>query len=186
MRRAGDGQRLQPVIAADAVFLVHDQIALGDLGRLGDELVGALAPARRAADAFAQQVLLADQRQLIGDEAALHAQRDQRHRARRLATDRRPVVLLRGVLEAVLAQQIGEPLARAAGPGGDDDPPALAAPALGLRAQLVEHVGAGTAAAWKNTGPGRPPPSTPTAPSGLANGENANSGPPASIASQPA
>ena len=71
MRRAGDVQRLQPIIAADAVFLVHDQIALGDLRRLGDELIGALAPPRRAADALAQQVLLADQRQPIGDEAAL-------------------------------------------------------------------------------------------------------------------
>ena len=47
MRRTGDRQRLQPVVAADAVFLVHHQVALGDLRRLRDELVGALAPARR-------------------------------------------------------------------------------------------------------------------------------------------
>ena len=187
VRRAGDGQRRQPVVAADAVFLVHHQIALGDLGRLGDELIGALAPARRAADALAQQVLLADQGKLIGDEAALHAQRDQRDRAGRLAADRRPVVLLRGVLEAVLAQQIGQPLARAAGPGGDDDPPALAVPAFRLRrAAGRTRWSPGPPPLWENTGPGRPPPSTPTAPSGLANGVNANSGPPASISSQPA
>ena len=53
-------------------------------------------------------------------------ERDQRHRPGRLAADRRPVVLLGGVPEAVLAQQIGQPLARAARPGGDDDPPPLA------------------------------------------------------------
>ena len=186
VRRTGDGQRLQPVIAADAVFLVHHQVALGDLRRFGDELVGALAAARRAADALAQQVLLAHQRQLVGDKAALDPQRDQRHRPDRSAADRRPVVLLRGVPEVVLAQQVGKPFARAAGPGGNDDPPPLAAPALGLAAQLIERVGARAAAPWKNTGPGRPPPSMPTAPSGLANGEKANSGPPASIASQPA
>ena len=133
VRRAGDVQRRQPVVAADAVFLMHDQVALGDFGRLGDELVGALAPARRAGNAFAQQILLADQGQPVGDEAALHAQHDQRDRAGRLAADRGPIVLLRGVLEAVLAQQVGQPLARAAGPGGDDDAPPLAGPAFGLR-----------------------------------------------------
>ena len=62
VRRAVDLQRHQPVVAADAVVLVHHQVALGDLGGLGDELVGPLAPARRAADALAEQVLLADQR----------------------------------------------------------------------------------------------------------------------------
>ena len=111
MRRAGDRQRFQPVIPANAVFLMHHEVALGDLRRFGDELVGALAAARRSADALAEQVLLAHQREFIGDKATLDAQRDQRHRAHRLAADRRPTILLRGVLEAVLAQQVGEPLA---------------------------------------------------------------------------
>ena len=154
MRGARDGQGFQSVIPADAIFLMHDQIALSNLGRLCYELVGALAPARRAADAFAQQVLLAHQGKLIGDEAAFHAQRDQRHRTDRPAADRRPVVLLRGILEAMLAQQVGDPFARAAGPGGDDDPLALAVPAFCLRAKLVEHVGAGPAAALEEHRPG--------------------------------
>ena len=66
-------------------------------------------------------------------------------------------------------------------------PPALAAPAFGLAAQLVEHVDAGPPRA-----PGRRPARAgrrhrrrPRRPA-WRTGENANSGPPASIASQPA
>ena len=142
MRRAGDGERLQPVVAADAVFLVHHQVALGNLGGLGDELVGALAGARRAANAFAQQVLLAYHDDALGGEAALDAERYQRNRAGRLAPNRGPALFLGGVLETVLAQQVGQPLARATGPGGDHQALALAGPALGLCPQLVERVAA--------------------------------------------
>ena len=63
MRRAVDLQRLEPVVAADAVVLVHHQVALLDAGGVGDELVGPLAAARRPGDALAQQVLLADDRE---------------------------------------------------------------------------------------------------------------------------
>ncbi len=80
MRRAADGERDEPVIAADAVILVHDQIAFGDFRGLGDELVRALAPARRAGDALAEQVLLADDRDVLGDEAAFEAERDEHGR----------------------------------------------------------------------------------------------------------
>ena len=161
MRRAGDVQRRQPVVAADAVFLVHDQVALGDFGGLGDELVGPLAAARGAGDAVAQQVLLAHHREAVGDEAALDAQRHQRDGAGRLAVDRLPIVFLRRAEDAVLAQQVRQAFARAARPGGDDDPPALAGPALGLRAKLLEDVEADRAAAgrrpavaWAKIGPG--------------------------------
>ena len=105
MRRAGDRQRRQPIVTADAVFLMHDQVALGDFGRLGDELIGPHAPPRRARNPLAQQVLLADQRQPVGDETTLHAQRDQRYRPRFLPPDRCPIVLLGDILETVLLQQ---------------------------------------------------------------------------------
>ncbi len=60
VRGGADLEGFEAVIAADAVFLVHDEVALGDLGGLGDELVGALAAAGRAGDALAEEVLLAD------------------------------------------------------------------------------------------------------------------------------
>ena len=62
-----------------------------------------------------------------------------------------------------------------------------AGPALGLAAELVEHVDARTAARrggaraaplWANTGPGRPPPSMPGASSGRANGREREQRPP--------
>src|SRR5262249_4987079 len=76
MRRTGDVQRLQPIVAADAVFLVHDEIALGDLRRFRNELVSAFAAARRPADALAQQILLTDKYYTVRNEAAFHAKRD--------------------------------------------------------------------------------------------------------------
>ena len=100
VRRAGDVQRRQPVVAADTVFLVHDEVALGDLGSLGDELVGALAPARRTGDALAQQILLRHNREAVGDEAALDPKHHQRNGTRRFTADRGAIVYLGGDLEA--------------------------------------------------------------------------------------
>ena len=90
MRGAGDVQRVQAVVAADAVFLVDDEVALGDFGCLGDELVGAHAAAGRAADALAEQVLLADQGEFVGDEAAFNAEGDEGDGAGGLAASNSP------------------------------------------------------------------------------------------------
>ena len=137
---AGDRQRRQPIVTADAVFLVHDQIALGDFGGFGDELIGPFAAARRAGDALAQQILLAHHRDAFGDKAAFDAQGYQRHRTRGFTADGGVAVFRRDVLEAVLAQQIGEPFARPARPSGNNDAASLGGPTYGLRLQLVEHV----------------------------------------------
>ena len=70
-------QRDQPVIAADAVILMHHQITFCDFSGLGDELISPLAPARRARDPLAQQVLLTHHGQTIGDEATFQPERHQ-------------------------------------------------------------------------------------------------------------
>ena len=120
VRRGADGERLEAGIAADAIILVDDEVAVGDFGGFGDELVGAPAAARRAGDALAEQVLLADQGEILGDDAALDAQRDQGDAAARVEPRR----ILPGVgllaMQIVLAHQCRETLKRAAGPGGDD------------------------------------------------------------------
>ena len=92
VRGGADLQRLQPVVAADAVVLVHHQVAFGHFGGFGNELVGALAAARRAADALAQQILLADQREIFGHEAAFERQRDQADVSRGVLRAAVPVV----------------------------------------------------------------------------------------------
>ena len=128
---------------------MHHEVALRDLRRFGDELIGALAPARRPADALAEQVLLAHERDAPGvarsDEAALHPQRDERHRARRLAPYRGPALLLGYVAKPVLPEQMREPVARTRGPGGHDEASSFVRPTLGLAPQLVEDVDAGAA-----------------------------------------
>ena len=58
VRGRADAEGFEAIVAADAVFLVHDQIALGDLGGFRDELVGTLTAPGRAGDALAEQVLL--------------------------------------------------------------------------------------------------------------------------------
>ena len=145
VRRRADAEGLQAVVAADAVFLVDDQVALGNLGRLGDELVGALAAAGRAADALAQQVLLADEAGLAADEAALQAEGDDGGDGGGLALRLYPGVALLD-LEAVLAQQVRQAFAGAAGPGGDHGAAALTGPGGGLLAELLEGIGAGPGA----------------------------------------
>ena len=129
MRRAATGsggnvQGDQTVIAADTVFLMHDQIALGDFRRFRDELIGPLAPAWRAGNTLAQQILLADNGQALGakirHEATLNAQRDQRNGVDLAATDLLPAFVGLDVLHPVFAQQMGDALARSTGPGGDD------------------------------------------------------------------
>ena len=128
MRGGADLQGFEPVVAADAVFLVHDEVALGDLGGFGDELVGALAAAGRAADALAEQVLLADQRRARSatKPRSRPSVTTAMVRRRQLAAVGPGVGLLDR--DAVLAQQVGEALARAAGPGGDDGAAASARP----------------------------------------------------------
>jgi len=95
--------------------------------------------ARRAADAFAQQVLLADDADPAGDEAALQPQRDHGGRVDGQGLRGLPVIGLLG-LEAVFVQEVRQALAGAAGPGGHDRAPPLPCPGRGLLAQLLEHV----------------------------------------------
>ncbi len=140
MRRAGHVQGRQSIVTANAVFLVHDQVALGDFGRFGDELIGPLPPPRRTGDAFAQKILLADHGQTVRDEAAFDAQSDYGDGTGLFAPDGCPTVLLRRVFEPMLVQKMRQPFPRAPGPGRDDDSPALGRPTFRLRPQLIEHV----------------------------------------------
>ena len=61
VRRAGDVDRLQRLVAADAVIGMDDEIARRQVGRLGDELVEVAPAARRPRQPVAEDVLLAEQ-----------------------------------------------------------------------------------------------------------------------------
>ena len=58
------------------------------------------------------------------------------------------------VRDAVLAQQVGDALAGAAGPGGDDGAALLRGPVGGLRLELLEDVLAGAGAGLGEDGAG--------------------------------
>src|SRR5208283_4661996 len=74
MRRAGDIDRLQSLVAADAVIGMDDEIARRQVVYLGDELVEIAPPARDPRQAVAEDVLLAEQHELPGREALLDRQ----------------------------------------------------------------------------------------------------------------
>ena len=78
MRGAERGDGLEAVEAADAVVGVHDEIADGEAGRLGDDVGGAARLAARAHQAVAEDVLLADDGEVRRLEALLQAEHARR------------------------------------------------------------------------------------------------------------
>src|SRR5271169_6552807 len=74
MRRAGDIDGFQRLIAADAVIGMDDEITLRQVVYLGDELVEVTSASRDSCQTVAQNVLLAEQHELSGCEALLDRQ----------------------------------------------------------------------------------------------------------------
>ena len=147
MRRAGDVDRLQPLVAADAVLGMDDEIARRQAGRLGDELIDVAAAARRAREPVAENVLLAEQQQVVGGEALFERQQGEADGAlRRKLRERGGVGDAAQFGDAVLAQHGGEPVGRAFAIGGDRG--AAAGFLLGgeIVAHRVEQVDAGVGA----------------------------------------
>ena len=74
MRRAGDIDGLQRLVAADAVIGMDDEITLRQVVYLSDELVEVTSSSRDSCQTVAQNVLLAEQHELSGCEALLDRQ----------------------------------------------------------------------------------------------------------------
>ncbi len=132
----------EPIEAADAVVGVHDEVADGEAGRLGDEVGGAARLAARAHQPVAEDVLLADDSEVGCVEALLHAE----HRKADVALAERlglgVAVDLARVGEAVLGKQGMEPFARARRKGRDQHALALALQAANVGDGRVEDIGA--------------------------------------------
>src|SRR5439155_26908642 len=73
MRRAGNVERLKPDEAADAMIDVDDDVAGRQTRDLRDEIVELAARLARPHQAVAEDVLLADKRDLVGLETAFKA-----------------------------------------------------------------------------------------------------------------
>src|SRR5262249_15815094 len=77
MRRAADLEGGEAVIAADAMVDMDDEIALGEVRELGQELVGALALLRGTGQAVADDVGFGDDGDVAGLEAGIERERHQ-------------------------------------------------------------------------------------------------------------
>ena len=122
VRRAGDLQRDQAIIAADAVIDMDDEIALLDAGDFAQESIGATRRAAwRPRQPFAEHVLLADDHQVGQAEALLQAEHGHGRRLGRQLGDVGPGFDRLQAVDVVIAEQMGHALARALAVGDEHD-----------------------------------------------------------------
>ena len=119
MRRAGDVDRLERLVTADAVVGMDDEIAGREVGRLGDELVEVAPPPRSPRQTVAEDVLLAEKDQRVGREALFERQYREADRRPRQCRERAAVGDAAQIGDAALAQHAEEALGRAVAKGGD-------------------------------------------------------------------
>ncbi len=112
----------QPLEAADAMLDVDDVVAGRECRRLGEDVARLLRFPPRPDQPVAENVLLGDQREVVGLDAVFEADDGETHRVFRLLQRFFECLHLGDVLDAVVAHQRTQPLARAVGPGGDDHP----------------------------------------------------------------
>ena len=117
VRRAHRGDGLEPAVAADAVVDVDDEVAGGEPGRLGQEVVGALAPARRPDQPVAEHVLLGDHGEPRRLEAVL--ERPDREVQAAVAAEVGGAGDVAGVGDAAVGEEARKPLAGAGGVARD-------------------------------------------------------------------
>ena len=141
MRRAAGLDGHQALEAPDAVIDMHDQIAFIERRRLGDEILGAHAALGGADEALAQDVLLADQCEILGLEAALQPEHGQRDAVARDRVDLAPGLGGHAVAAAVLGKQGLHAIARTHAVGRDDHAPTVRLLGGDVLAHGVEDIG---------------------------------------------
>ncbi len=120
VRRLLDRNLGQPLVAADAVIGVDDEVARRQRRELGEEGVGALAALAPAHQPVAEHVLLGKHSDVGAGEAVI--ERDDRERGRRRGQRLTPALDLDRLAQAVLGEQAAEALARARRIAGEARP----------------------------------------------------------------
>ena len=141
MRRALHVQRLEALVAADAVVDVHDQVARRQGAGLGQE-VGGAALLARPRQPVAEDVGLGDDHQIVGLEPGLQRQHDALRDLRIIGLGRLPVGRERHAAEAMVGHHAAEALGGAFGPGGQQDPTAGGGHGFGVFGGGLEQVDA--------------------------------------------
>ena len=137
MRRAGNGKGDQAFEAADAMLLVHHQLAFGEVGGFGEEHIRFFLFGFCAGNAFAQHVLFAEYQGFVGGKALLQWQH---HQADGFALDvahMPPFIDFDGV-EAALHEDGVQAFAGAFGEAGEQRDAILLRSIRARFAQLVE------------------------------------------------
>ena len=157
VRAVADADRFEPVIAADAVLHVHDQIARGQRRQFGQECVGVLALALFAHQPVAKNVLFGDQFDRFAGKPVIERQHHRRDPPGRRHAQR----ILPGFGHdrlglARIADQPRQPRARSCRIGGQH----RFQPACGQRRQVFcgrfIDIAAGGAIGRKIAGAGKP------------------------------
>src|SRR5260370_5394212 len=123
MRCAGDLERDEPVIAADAVLGMDDEIARLERRDFGDELVEIGAPLGRARQAVAQDVLLGEEHRVVEDIAMLDGEDGDPDAPARCRAKLVPARRRAQICDTVLMQYGAQAIGRAGAIGGDQHAP---------------------------------------------------------------
>src|SRR5208283_5865771 len=140
MRRPRRGDCLDLDETPDAVIDMHDEIAGGKRRGLAQQGLRALGLAAPAHQTIAENVLLADDREVRRLETVLDPENGERNDASPQAYGLRPVGDVRRLDEPMLGEHMAEPFARSFGPGGEDDVAASRGERLDMRGCDLKHV----------------------------------------------
>src|SRR6202047_1369925 len=126
MWRACDLERLQADKPADAVLDMNHEIAARKARHLGDEIVELAARFSWPHQPIAENVLLADDDDMVGLKTGLHAEHGEHGLVARGRLHRTPGVDAGDIVQLVILQHAGYAVARAFTPQRDHDFLALA------------------------------------------------------------
>ena len=122
MRRAGGFDRLQTGETRDPMIDMDDNVARRKRTRFGQKILGAARLAAATEQPIAQDILFADKREIGRLETLLDANDRQGQCGWRKREGLRKRGHRRRAGKAVVGEDMGEPLARAVRPGGEDNP----------------------------------------------------------------
>ena len=146
MRSAGGFDGAQPREPPDAVIDVDDEVAGGEAGDLGDEILGATRRSARAHETVAEDVLLADHRGLGGLEAAFEFEHGERNLRLGQHQRLRPRRHRRKIGQPMIGEHMAHALARALAPQRHHHALAGALQRADMPGHRLEHVASGLGA----------------------------------------
>ncbi len=155
VRRARRLDMFQADETADAVIDMDDKVARRKRRDLGEEIFGPFPAPALGRETVAENILLADDREIAGDKAGLqpdHGESDAGVAQAHGVAERGNELLL---FQPMFGENRAEALARAVGPAGDDDFLALALQGADMVDRRLKDIGVFVIALWREIAPRR-------------------------------